>query len=207
MGMNAMNMPQGMFGNFGAPGMGMNGMSDMNMNMGFNGGFGVWNDQSMDNGFNNSGFYPGGFNQQSHQGHYAQMQHQQFSRNNYQNQNRFPGRGAHSYRGYGRGYHRNFHGNQAYSHSQIHSVENGKYEEGSVEDGKPSSHSRRASQGESVVLANSAVPDTVESNGQSGEGAKDEGDPVANANGQNVVDPEVGQTDSNVQTIRSTSMM
>lgn len=202
MGMNAMNMPQGMFGNFGAPGMGMNGM---NMNMGFNGGFGVWNDQSMDDGFNNSGFYPGGFDQQSHQGHYAQMQHQQFSRNNYQNQNRFPGRGAHSYRGYGRGYHRNLHGNHAYSHAQSHAVENGQYDAASPEDGKPYNHDRRASQGESVVLTNSAAADPPESNCQAAEGTNDEDANAADPNRQHGVDPEVGQTESNVQTIPSTA--
>ncbi|KAF1812655.1 hypothetical protein P152DRAFT_458470 [Eremomyces bilateralis CBS 781.70] len=210
MGMNAMNMPQGMFGNFGAPGMGMNGLSDMNMGMGVGGGFGGWNEQSMNDDFNNSGYYPGGYNQQSHQGHYSQMQHQQFSRNNYHNQNRFHGRGAHSHRGYGRGYHRNYRGNHAYSHSQGHYAENGQYEETYPEDTRPYSHDRRTSQGESVVLTNAAA-DTAESNGQTTEGAdqganaEDAEDGALGPKGQDNGDHEVGLTESNIQAIRSTA--
>lgn len=115
MGMASMDMPT-MFGGFGMQGMGgmnsnmmnmlgMNGMNGM-MGMDFNGGFDGWNNgQQMGGGFGaSSGFFPndGGYNQ-SHQGHFPQMSHQQqYPKNNFHNQNRFQGsqRG-----GYGRGYH------------------------------------------------------------------------------------------------------
>lgn len=103
MGMDPMAMSQGMFGGFGGQGMGMNGM---NMGMGYGGGYGGgWNGQQMsgnDFGGANAGYYPGGgYNQQSHQqGHFPQHQmnhhhNQQFAKNNFQNQNRFHGPGAH----------------------------------------------------------------------------------------------------------------
>ncbi|KAK8194618.1 hypothetical protein IWZ00DRAFT_542453 [Phyllosticta capitalensis] len=99
MGVDPMAMSQGMFGGFGGQGMGMNGM---NMGMGYGGGYGGgWNGQQLsgnDFGGANAGYYPGGgYNQQSHQqGHFPQMNHrqQQFAKNNFQNQNRFPGPGT-----------------------------------------------------------------------------------------------------------------
>jgi hypothetical protein len=132
MGMNPMNMPP-MAGNFGMQGMGgmdptmmnmmemmgMNGMNGM-MGAGFNGGgFDGWNNtQQMSAGFGASGFFPnGGFNQ-SNQGQFPQMsQHQQYPKNNFHNQNRFPG----PQRGYGRGYHNQgngqFHNSPQVQHS------------------------------------------------------------------------------------------
>jgi hypothetical protein len=97
-----------MFGGYGMQGMaGMNPnmMNMMNgmMGMDFNGGYGnAWNNgQQLNGDFGAStGFYPGGGYNQSHQGHVPQMsQHQQYPKNNFQNQNRFPG----SQRGHGRG--------------------------------------------------------------------------------------------------------
>lgn len=105
--MDPMSMAQGMFGGFGGPGMGMNGM---NMGMGFGGGFGQWNGNQMSgNDFGAyAGYNPGGgYNQQSHQqGNFAQNFHGQ---NNYQN--RFRGRGGYNQRGYGRGNYANGHQN------------------------------------------------------------------------------------------------
>jgi hypothetical protein len=104
-GMAGMDMSS-MFGGYGMQGMaGMNpSMMNMMMGMDFNGGYGnSWNNgQQLNGDFGAStGFYPGGggYNQ-SHQGHVPQMsQHQQYPKNNFQNQNRFPG----SQRGHGRG--------------------------------------------------------------------------------------------------------
>ncbi|KAK4964046.1 hypothetical protein LTR66_012504, partial [Elasticomyces elasticus] len=105
MNMDPMAMSQGMFGGFGAGGLGTNDMSAMNMGLGFGGGFGGWNAQNNMNGnfgAHATGYYPqGGYNHaQSHQAHFGnQMHHQQFQNNNYPN--RSQGQGPH--RGLGRG--------------------------------------------------------------------------------------------------------
>lgn len=104
MGMNLMGMQQGMFGGYGGQDMGMNGMNGMNMGMGYGAGYDGWNGQQMSNDFGaQAGFYPGGgYNQQSHQGHFPHQMHQQrYQKHNYQNQNRFQGQGAYSQRGHG----------------------------------------------------------------------------------------------------------
>ncbi len=114
-------MSQGMFGGFNGQGMGMNGM---NMGMGFDGGYGGWGGQSvmgmggMNGDFGaNAGYYPGGgYNQQSHQGHFNQMHNQQFPNDNY-HQNRFHRGQGHSQRGYGHGQGR-YAGHGQNNHSQ-----------------------------------------------------------------------------------------
>lgn len=125
MGMDPMQvMSQGMFGGFGGPGMGVNGM---NAGMGFpagqmwNGGFngqpGSWmsgQDKFNQNGYGghangmggdfgaNAGY--AGYNMPSHQGNYNQMNHQQFPNHDFQNGHH--GQGFHNRgRGRGRGYH------------------------------------------------------------------------------------------------------
>ena len=105
MGMDPMAMSQAMYGGFGGPSMGMNGM---NMGMGFNAGqgaFGGFNGQTdaWNNGQNNfnpnaygnvangmSGNFGaqtgyGGHNMSSHQGNFNQINHQQFPSNDFQN--------------------------------------------------------------------------------------------------------------------------
>ncbi|KAI9726613.1 MAG: hypothetical protein M1828_000980 [Chrysothrix sp. TS-e1954] len=116
-----MMMSQGMFGGFNGQGMGMNGMSGMNMGMGFNNGgnaaaFGGWdndgsasqmngmmNGNGADGGYGGSNagsYYPGdGYNQRHAHGQ-GNFHHQQFANHNYQ---RFRGRGP-SFRGRGRGF-------------------------------------------------------------------------------------------------------
>ena len=132
MGMDPMAMSQAMYGGFGGPSMGINGMNGMNMGMGFNAGqgaFGGFNGQNdaWSNGQNN--FNPnaygnvangingnfgaqtgyGGHNLPSHQGNFNQMNHQQFPNNDFQNgyngqgfQNRGRGRRG-GYNNVGRG--------------------------------------------------------------------------------------------------------
>ncbi|MCJ1473185.1 hypothetical protein MMC13_001836 [Lambiella insularis] len=134
MGMDPMAMnqvlSQSMYGGFGGPGMGMNGMNGMNMGMGFNAGqgaFGGFNGQldawttGQDNynanayGANGMGGSfgahagQGGYNMPSHQGNYNQMHHQQYSNNDFHHghnnhgfQNR--GRGRRGYYNAGRGH-------------------------------------------------------------------------------------------------------
>jgi len=136
-GMTGMNMgpvSQGMFGGYGGQGVGMNGMAGMNgmngmnMGMGYGGGYGTgWNGQQMsssDFGGANAGYYPGGGYNQSSQGHFPHQMHhqqQQFPKNNYQNQNRFHGQGAHQQKGFGRGQQSNFGSqNQTQGPSQNH---------------------------------------------------------------------------------------
>lgn len=102
MGMNPMGMQQGMFGGYGGQGMGMNGMNGMGM--GYGAGYGGWNGQQMSNDFGaQAGYHPGGgYNQQSHQGHFPHQMHQQrYQKHNFQNQNRSQGQGAYSQRGHG----------------------------------------------------------------------------------------------------------
>ena len=131
MGMDPMAMSQAMYGGFGGPSMGMNGM---NMGMGFNAGqgaFGGFNGQtdawnSGQNNFNPNAYGNvangmsgnfgtqtgyGGHNMPSHQGNFSQMNHQQFPSNDFQNgyngqgfQNRGRGRrGGYNNVGRGRG--------------------------------------------------------------------------------------------------------
>jgi zinc finger CCCH domain-containing protein 13 len=78
-GMNPMDMAQGMFGGFGLQGMDM---SSGMMGMDFNSAFGWNNGQQMSNDFGPGNYYAGGggYNQ-SHQGRYFQ----QHPKNNYQN--------------------------------------------------------------------------------------------------------------------------
>ncbi len=84
---NNMNaMPNGMYGNFGGNmGMGMNDMSAMNM-MGYGGGYGNgWN--GMGGGFGNGNFNGNQMSGYNQSGTYPEMN--QFSKNNFPNQNRF----------------------------------------------------------------------------------------------------------------------
>ena len=120
MGLDPMNMSQGMYGGFGGQGVGMNGM---NVGMGFNagqgafGGFngqpGAWNtgqDKFNQNAYgghaNGMGgdFGPvagyDGYNMPSHQGNFNQMHHHQYPNNDYQSG--YNGQGFHN-RGRGRG--------------------------------------------------------------------------------------------------------
>ena len=126
MGMDPMAMSQGMFGGFGGPGMGINGM---NMGMGFDAGqnaYGGFNGQpqafnqnqygghanGMGGNFGaNSGY--GGNNMPQHQGTFNQMhQHQNFNNDfqhgyhsqGFQNRGRGRGRGGFFNAGRGRGY-------------------------------------------------------------------------------------------------------
>ena len=108
MGMDPMAMSQGMYGGFGGPGMGMNGM---NMGMGFDAGqnaFGGFNGQpqnpnsyggQMGGNYGGNTAY-GGYNMPQHQGNFNQMpQHQNFNHDfqaGHQNQ-------GFQYRGRGRG--------------------------------------------------------------------------------------------------------
>ena len=120
--MDPMAMSQGMYGGFGAQGMGMNGM---NVGLGFNAGQGtfggfngqptVWNtgqDKYNQNAYGghstgmagdygaNAGY--GGYNMPQHQGNFNQMHHQ-YQNNDFQNG--FNGTGFHTRgRGRGRGY-------------------------------------------------------------------------------------------------------
>lgn len=121
MAMDPMAMSQGMYGGFGAQGMGMNGM---NIGMGFNSGQGAfggfngqpaaWNagqDKFNQNAYGHStgmaGDYGanagyGGYNMPQHQGNFNQMHHQ-YQNNDYQNG--YNGPGFHNRgRGRGRGY-------------------------------------------------------------------------------------------------------
>lgn len=133
-------MQQSMFGGFGGPGMGMNGMN-MTMGMGFNagqGGFGSFNGQAdawnQDNynanayGANgmvgNFGTHAG-YNMPPHQGNYNQVHHQQYQNielqnghNNHGFQNRGRGRRG-GYYGAGRGRDNYSHMNQGnqYGHA------------------------------------------------------------------------------------------
>ena len=132
MGMDPMAMSQAMYGGFGGPSMGMNGMNGINMGIGFNNGqgaFGGFNGQTdaWNNGQNNfnpnaygniangmSGNFGAqtgyaGHNMPSHQGNFNQMNHQQFPNNDFQNgyngqgfQNRGRGRRG-GYNNVGRG--------------------------------------------------------------------------------------------------------
>ncbi|KAF2257951.1 hypothetical protein CC78DRAFT_159501 [Lojkania enalia] len=94
-GMNNMNMANGMYGGFGGN-MGMPGMNDMavmNM-MNYGGSYGNgWQGQMNGGGFGNFNGYNqmGGYNQSGAQ--YPQMMNQ-FPKNNFQNQNRFPAPGG-----------------------------------------------------------------------------------------------------------------
>jgi len=133
MGMDPMAMSQGMYGGFGGPGMGMNGVNGMNMGMGFDAGQGVfgalneqpaaWNagqDKFNQNGYGghangmggnfgtNAGY--GGYNMPSHQGSFNQMNHHQYPNNDFQRgyrnqgfQNRGRGRGRGGFPFAGRG--------------------------------------------------------------------------------------------------------
>jgi hypothetical protein len=142
MGMDPMNMSQGMYGGLGVQGMGMNGM---NVGMGFNAGqdaFGGFNGQpaawnSGQDKFNqnaygghstgmagdfgaNAGY--GGYNMPQHHGNFNQIHHQ-YQNNDFQNG--YNGRGFHNRgRGRGRGYHNAGRGrgghNQVNAHSQSH---------------------------------------------------------------------------------------
>ena len=122
----AMNqaMSQSMYGGFGGPNMGMNGMNGMNMGIGFSAGqgaFGGFNGQldawntGQDNynanayGANgmggNFGTHAGhgGYNMSSHQGNYNQMNHQQYPNNDFHH-----GHNNHGFQSRGRG-RRGFH--------------------------------------------------------------------------------------------------
>ena len=130
MGMDPMVMAQGMFNNFGGPGM----MNGMNMGMGFDagqggfdGGFngqqqGAWNSGGQ-NKFNQNSYggganyaantgYDAGYNMPPHQGNFNQMHYSQndFHQHGYHNQGfhrgRGRGRGGYAYSARGRG---NFH--------------------------------------------------------------------------------------------------
>ncbi|MCJ1401226.1 hypothetical protein MMC11_004438 [Xylographa trunciseda] len=124
-------MSQSMYGGFGGPNMGMNGMNGMNMGMGFNAGqgaFGGFNGQldswntGQDNynanayGANgmggNFGTHAGhgGYNMSSHQGNYNQMNHHQYPNNDFHHghnnhgfQTRGRGRRGHQNAGRGQG--------------------------------------------------------------------------------------------------------
>ncbi|MCJ1379447.1 hypothetical protein MMC17_002548 [Xylographa soralifera] len=122
-------MSQSMYGGFGGPNMGMNGLNGMNMGMGFSAGqgaFGGFNGQldawntGQDNynanayGANgmggNFGTHAGhgGYNMSSHQGNYNQMNHQQYPNNDFHhghNNHGFQsrGRGRRGYHNAGRG--------------------------------------------------------------------------------------------------------
>ncbi|KAL9030248.1 MAG: hypothetical protein Q9196_001602 [Gyalolechia fulgens] len=124
MGMDTMQaMSQSMFGGFGGPGMGMNGMNagmgfpaGQGWNGGFNGQPGSWmsgQDKFNQNAYGghangmggdfgvNAGY--AGYNMPSHQGNYNQMNHHQFPNHDFQNG--YPGHGFHNRgRGRGRGY-------------------------------------------------------------------------------------------------------
>lgn len=85
---NNMNMPNMPYGSFGGN-MGMPGMNDMSaMNMNYGGGYGNGWQGGMNGGYDNfNGFNGGAYNQSGAQ--YPQMMNQ-FPKNNFQNQNRFP---------------------------------------------------------------------------------------------------------------------
>ena len=90
---NNMNMPNGMYGGFGGN-MGMPGMNDMSAMMNYGGGYGNgWQGGMNGSGYGNfNDFNPmGGYNQSGAQ--YPQMMNQ-YPKNNFQNQNRFPPNGA-----------------------------------------------------------------------------------------------------------------
>ena len=116
-------MSQGMFGGFGGPGVGMNGMNagmgfpaGQGWNGGFNGQPGSWmsgQDKFNQNAYGghangmggdfgaNAGY--AGYNMPSHQGNYNQMHHQQFSNHDFHSG--YQGQGFHNRgRGRGRGY-------------------------------------------------------------------------------------------------------
>lgn len=88
--MNMPNMANGMYGGFG--GNMMPGMNDMSM-MNYGGGYGNGWQGGMDGSYGNfNGYNPmGGYNQSGAQ--YPQMMNQ-FPKNNFQNQNRFPANGT-----------------------------------------------------------------------------------------------------------------
>ena len=94
-------MAQGFLGGFGSQGMGLNGMANgINMNtMGFEGGFGRWQDQQgmgMNGEFGtDAGYYSNsGYNPHHFQGHpYHRMQFQNSQSTSFQNKNYIRGRG------------------------------------------------------------------------------------------------------------------
>ncbi|KAL9592908.1 MAG: hypothetical protein Q9179_006256 [Wetmoreana sp. 5 TL-2023] len=124
MGMDQMQaMSQGMYGGFGGPGMGMNGMNagmgfpaGQGWNGGFNGQPGAWmsgQDKFNQNAYGGqasgmSGDFGGnagyaGYNMPSHQGNFNQMNHHQFPNHDFQNG--YHGQGfSNRGRGRGRGY-------------------------------------------------------------------------------------------------------
>ena len=129
MGMDPMAMSQGMFGGFGGPGMGMNGVNGMNMGMGYDSGqnpYGGLNGQSQTFNQNQFGGHTngvggnfgahtgyGGNNMPQHQGNFNQVhQHQNFNNDfhhgyhnqGFHNRGRGRGRGGFFNAGRGRGY-------------------------------------------------------------------------------------------------------
>ena len=120
MGMDPMAMSQGMYNNFGGPGM----MNGMNMGMGFDAGQGAfggfsgqpqaaWNAGGQDkfnqnafaggNNFGANAGYDSGYNVPSHQGNFNQMHPQpQYSQNDFHQQGQY-NQGAYRGRGRGRG--------------------------------------------------------------------------------------------------------